>query len=229
MVTIESLKFMHKINLIRDCPEIIHGSITRHGGFNACDPACLSRLQQELKIPALVQCNQCHGNEVYLVENIPIDPPACDALITQKRNIGLLIKHADCQAALFYDPINKTIGAAHSGWRGAVAKIYTKTIEAMQRHFGTKPEDLLVGISPFLRHAEFVNYKLEFPEEFWAYQTKPNYFDFGAIALNELNSAGVLSKHVNISTQCTYAEPESFYSHRREKSLERHGTIIALK
>lgn len=140
-----------------------------------------------------------------------------------------MIKHADCQAAIFYDPVKQAIGAAHSGWRGAVAKIYTQTIEAMQMNFGTDTRDLLVGISPFLRHAEFKNYKFEFPEEFWEFQIKSGYFDFGAIARNELNAAGILSQHVNISAHCTFADPENFYSYRREKSTGRHGTIIALR
>lgn len=142
-----------------------------------------------------------------------------------------MIKHADCQAAIFYDPVNKAIGAAHSGWRGSVAKIYTKTINAMQKNFGTKPENLLVGISPFLGkdHAEFKNFKLEFPEEFWKYQVKPSYFDFAAIALDELKTVGILPQHVKISTQCTFANPEDFYSYRREKSTGRHGTVIALR
>lgn len=142
-----------------------------------------------------------------------------------------MIKHADCQAAIFYDPINKAIGAAHSGWRGAIAKIYTKTILAMQIHFGTDPSHLLVGISPFLgkEHAEFKNYKDEFPEEFWKYQFKPNYFDFASIAMSELKAAGILSQHVNISSHCTFSNPEAFYSYRREKSTGRHGTVIALR
>ncbi len=142
-----------------------------------------------------------------------------------------MIKHADCQAALFYDPVKQAIGAAHSGWRGSIAKIYTNTIEAMQKHFGTHPKDLLVCISPFLgkEHAEFIHYKSEFPEEFWKYQIKPNYFDFAAIAMAELNHAGILSDHVNISTRCTFASSEDFYSYRREKSTGRHATVIALR
>ena len=193
--------------------------------------ANLAKIQTELGVSALVQCNQCHGNEVCLIENIPTFRPSCDALITQKKNIGLLIKHADCQAALFYDPVNQAIGAAHSGWRGAVAKIYTKTVEAMHQHFGTRPEDLIVGISPFLgkNHAEFKNYKKEFPEEFWKYQIKPHYFDFEAIALNELIKVGILSEHINIASSCTFSNPMDFYSYRREKVTGRHGTVIALR
>lgn len=200
-------------------------------GLDANDEFSLSKIKRELSIPALALCNQCHGNDIYLVKNIPSKRPSCDALITNRKNIGLLIKHADCQAALFYDPVNQAIGAAHSGWRGAVAKIYTQTIQAMQRNFGTDPKNLLVGISPFLGkdHAEFKNYKDEFPKEFWKYQVRPNYFDFASIAMNELKAAGILSQHVNISTLCTFADPENFYSYRREKSTGRHGTVIALR
>ena len=217
--------------MLEDNPAIIQASFTRHGNFDACEASSLSQVKELLGISSLVQCNQCHGNEVYLVENIPEDIPTCDALITNKKNIGLLIKHADCQAAIFYDPIHQAIGAVHSGWRGAVAKIYTKTISAMQMHFGTDPKDLLVGISPFLGkcHAEFKNFKHEFPEEFWKCQVKPNYFDFAAIAMNELKAAGILPHHVNISSHCTFSNPEAFYSYRREKSKGRHGTVIALR
>ena len=154
----------------------------------------------------------------------------CDGLITTERGVGLLINHADCQAALFYDPQKEIIGAAHAGWKGNVKQIYMKMVERFIA-MGSHPRDILVCISPSLGpdHAEFKNYEEEFPPSFWPFQVTPNYFDLWAIAKRELLDAGIYEKHIAIASICTYCSPKDFFSYRREGITGRNGTIIALK
>jgi YfiH family protein len=182
-----------------------------------------------LNIPALVSGKQCHGNNVSLV-NSELDYPTCDALATKKTGLGLLLCHADCQAAILYDPMNHAVANVHSGWRGSVQNIFAETVTFMKNSFGTNPKDLLVGISPSLgpNNAEFVHYKSELPETFWDFQIKPNYFDFWAISRWQLSTSGVLPHHIQVAEIDTYADEKNFFSYRRNRTSARNGTIVAL-
>lgn len=71
-----------------------------------------------------------------------------DALITNEKGICIAVMSADCVPILLYDKKNQAVGAVHSGWRGTVAKILSKTLQEMQTVFGTRGEDLIAGIGP---------------------------------------------------------------------------------
>ena len=226
--------------------ETTHGFFSRHRGvslapfdsLNISDEvgdyhphvqANCAYIRQTLGLSYLLQCKQLHGTDFYIIENPEASIPPCDALITNLRGVGLMIKHADCQAALFYDPVNKVVAAVHAGWRGAIGKIYTKIVQVLKDKFKSRPENLLVGISPSLgkEHAEFINYRNELPESFWKYQIRPNYFDFWTLSFDELIEAGLLPHHIQMAQRCTYANKE-YFSYRREKTTGRMGSVIAL-
>lgn len=71
-----------------------------------------------------------------------------DGLITNVPGITLVTFYADCVPLYLVDPVRKAIGLSHSGWRGTVNRMGQKTIEAMSRTYGTRPEDLIVCIGP---------------------------------------------------------------------------------
>ncbi|MCH3971936.1 MAG: peptidoglycan editing factor PgeF [Oscillospiraceae bacterium] len=71
-----------------------------------------------------------------------------DGLITNEPHVALCVYGADCVPLLFADPVHRAIGVAHAGWRGTVAGMAGEAVAAMQRSFGTEPQDLLVGIGP---------------------------------------------------------------------------------
>jgi YfiH family protein len=152
-----------------------------------------------------------------------------DALITLCPGVGLMINHADCQAAIIYDPIHHAIANVHSGWRGSIQDIYAETIQMMQHIYHSKPQDLLVGISPSLGpdDAQFVKYREELPETFWEFQKTLYYFDFWAISTMQLTRCGVLPHHIEVAGISTYSHPEDYFSYRRG-AAGRHGTIVAL-
>ncbi|MBJ7448992.1 MAG: peptidoglycan editing factor PgeF [Parachlamydiales bacterium] len=180
----------------------------------------------------MVKSWQVHGDQIVKVTHKNCHENFTgDSLITNEPNIGLLIKHADCQVGIFYDIKNHALGVSHSGWKGSVLNIYKKTIEAMKENYGTCAKDLLVAISPSLGpcHSEFKNYLTEFPKEFWNFQTKPNYFDLWALSKNQLIDAGILPASIEIAKMCTYAHSDEFFSYRREKISGRNGTIAYLK
>lgn len=154
----------------------------------------------------------------------------CDGVVCNTPQIALAVTHADCQAALFYDPIQHAIACIHSGWRGSVKNIYRNTIQQMKGRYGTNPADVIVCISPSLgpESAEFVNYKTELPEEFWQFQMKPTYFDFWEISKYQLKLEGILPEHIHVAEIDTVANPHDYFSYRRDKTTGRHASVIML-
>jgi YfiH family protein len=155
-----------------------------------------------------------------------------DILVTQEKGVGLAIHHADCQAGILYDPVTKSIGALHAGWRGQVQGIYAQAVRQMKSLFGTKAEDLWVGVSPSLgpKYSEFINYQLEWPREFWNFRIRENYFDLWEITKWQLGTIGVKERQISIASLCTYEDPNSFFSYRRDRKADvQHVTIIGLQ
>lgn len=236
-----------QFDLLADIPSLTHAVFLRSGGhssspytsLNMCDrqgddPESVMKNRQLvceiLEIPELVSMQQYHSKEVYEVKETCSKPIHADALTTIQPLKGLLACHADCQAAIMYDPIHHAIANVHSGWRGSVQNIYAATIDFMKQAYHTQPQDLLVGISPSLgpQDAEFINHREELPESFWRYQIKPNYFDFWTISRDQLKQCGVLDHHIEIAEISTLSSPEKCFSYRRDKVTGRHGTVVML-
>lgn len=235
----------YQFELLSEQPRLKHAVFTRHGGvsdssfdslnlgFNVGDreenvAENLKRVQEILGVNPLYAAIQCHGKEI--VEVAPcIERGQGDILSTSHPGCPLLVKHADCQAAILYDPINHAVSGVHSGWRGSVLNVYAEAIRHMQGKYGTKPENLLVGISPSLgpESSEFINYRTELPAEFCDYQFKPNYFDFWQISFSQLRQCGVLPHHIEIAQIDTYVSSD-FFSYRRDKVTGRNGTVVGL-
>lgn len=242
---IEWLEF----ELLADFKELVHGIFLRKGGNSFApykslnlsyhvgdDPAVVAQNEEVVRrilgVRRIFRGKLVHGNRVVNVGG-GLDPSdeEYDGLLTLEKGLGLLITNADCQACLFYDPTKKVVGNVHCGWRGNVANIYGEAVRAMVERYGCSPADILACISPSLGpcHAQFVNYRKELPPSFIKYQIVPEYFDFWAIAEEQLTDVGVLPHHIEIAEICTYCNEEDCYSYRREKIGGRHGTVIALR
>jgi polyphenol oxidase len=246
---IEWLEF----DLLADLPRVTHAVFLRHGGHSQGPFASLNAdfdigddpthvrlnldlIQNQLKnqVPHWkhLTCGQAfHGNLIALVtERSTQEEIHQDGLMTAIPGITLMMTHADCQIALFYDPCLHVVANVHAGWRGSVANIYAEAIQRMHRVFGCQPSNLLVCISPSLGpdEAEFIHYRSELPQEFWPFQVRPNYFDFWSISEYQLQAAGILPHHIEIARLSTYGNPRDFFCYRRDKITGRHSTCITL-
>jgi YfiH family protein len=188
----------------------------------------IEALLHDLSLKRLLVVNQTHTGHVVVYPSLEGYTDA-DAIITDKKNVGLLIRHADCQAALFYDPIKKVIGAAHAGFKGQGLCIYTHTIEKMRAIYGSHSCDIRVAISPSLglAHAEFIHYIQEFPPALHKY-AQNNFMDLKKMACDELLSCGILAQHIDMDLRCTYEDEVLFYSYRRDKTSKRLASIIVM-
>ncbi len=149
-------------------PWLIHGFSTRPGGASELDGEKVlnmgavewdtrqnveenkRRFQSALGAADLtfVSLHQIHSDVVRIFQATP--PKQCkgDALATNKPNLLLGVRTADCSPVLVVDPKERIVAAIHAGWRGTLARIVTKTIGQMQMEFGSNPKDLLAAIGP---------------------------------------------------------------------------------
>lgn len=174
---------------------------------------------------ALVGLFQVHSAEVVVVEE-PwgiADRPRADALVTRRRSLLIGIVTADCAPILLADREAGVIGAAHAGWRGALAGIVGATVAAMER-LGARRERIAAVIGPSIRQP---SYEVDeaFRQRFLAADPRharlfapgrrPGHaqFDLAGFCADALAEAGVAS--VAVVAADTFADPERFFSYRR--------------
>lgn len=242
----------YRFSLFDPYPEIVHGVFTRRGGvslppydslnlsFSVGDqPARVQvnrqRVREVLQVSELLSVGQVHGTRALILASR--QPPAIqellgiDILITDIPGLSLLVKQADCQAVLLYDPEHRVIANVHCGWRGNVANVLGQAVRLLQETFDSRPETLHAAISPSLGPccAEFIHYRREFPEAFWAYQVRPHFFDLWRLSQDQLQAAGVRPEHIQVAGLCNRCRADEFFSFRRDPCTGRSGTVIALR
>jgi len=179
--------------------------------------------------PQILIPNQLHGNKIVRVSSQTEPTPNCDALSTSAIGISLGVTHADCQAAILYDPVKHAVACIHSGWRGSVLNIYKRAIIHMEQQYRSNPKDLFLCIGPSLgpESAEFIHHKEELPSPFWEYQITPNHFDFWEVSKDQAIECGLTPDHIEIARLDT--KEGDFYSFRRDKTSKRHITTAKLR
>lgn len=181
----------------------------------------------QLGLPAgrLVSLYQVHSTQVVVVEApcAPADRPRADAMVSRVPGLALGIATADCGPILFADPVNGVIGAAHAGWKGALAGVVAATVAAMEG-LGADRAAIVAVLGPTIAQASYevgpdflARFRAEAPEadRFLAEGARPGHaqFDLPAFILAQVRAAGIAE--ATALGLCTYADPGRFYSYRR--------------
>jgi len=189
---------------------------------------------------SLATVHQIHSAEaVYVERPWPQDQrPHADSMVTDRPGLLLGILTADCAPVLLADAEAGVIGAAHAGWRGALAGVTDSTILAMER-LGAKRSRIRAAVGPCNAQASYEvdeAFRERFLESdtanarFFAEDGKPH-FDLAGYVEHRLRSAGIGSvEGLNLDT---YADADRFYSYRRaahrgEADYGRQLSAIAL-
>ncbi len=164
-----------------------------------------------------------------------------DALITDRPNVTLFLRFADCVPIMLYDKATHTIGLVHAGWRGTVARVCAATIEAMTARFGTNPANVSAAIGPSISAQRYevgpevvaaaeaalgerVGETLSTPTG--SPESRPH-FDLWRANAIVLEQAGV--SEIIVGGICTAENTRDFYSHRAEHGRTgRFGALLAL-
>jgi hypothetical protein len=188
---------------------------------------------------------QVHSRQVVCVQSPrPLDQPhiKADAILTDRSDVTLFMRFADCVPILFHDPRRGVVGLAHAGWQGTVNGIAAAAVEEMQSKYQSNPPDIVAAIGPSIcaNHYEVGPEVVEQVQQVFGVdskriltpcngeynQTRAHLDLWGANRLI-LEKVGV--GQIEQANICTACHPEEWYSHRAEKGKTgRFGVLIGL-
>jgi|WetSurMetagenome_2_1015567.scaffolds.fasta_scaffold149427_2 polyphenol oxidase len=237
----------------------IHGFFTRKGGVSTAPWTSLNqggtvgdeRLRTienrkrafeffGRKVESIFDVWQVHGNTVICAEKPrALDEPhtKADAILTNKPELTLFMRFADCVPILLFDPVSKVVGGVHAGWKGTVNNIVGDAVQTLQETYNVKPADIIAGIGPSIGPDHYV-----VGEEVYAMAKKTFGKDISQVISNVegkihfnlwraneylLETQGV--KTIECAKICTACNLGDWYSHRAENGATgRFGALIAL-
>ena len=236
---------------------VAHGFLGRGGGVStgmlaslnvgigtSDDPAVIvenRRRAAEAVLPgaALVSLYQVHGEKTVNV-TVPFAAdarPRADGMVTDRPGLLLGILTADCAPVLLADRAAGVVGAAHAGWKGALAGITDSTIAAMER-LGARRNRIAAAVGPCIARSSYEvddafarRFAAADPanERFFAPARQGHHqFDLEAYVAHRLAAAGVL--RVEAMGLDTYADEARFFSYRRatHRGEPDYGRLISL-
>ena len=214
-------------------------NLGRHSGEElAAVMARRARLCDALGIAPgrLVQPRQVHGSEV-----LPVQPDYfswdterqaaylahADGVTTDMPGVCIAVSTADCVPLLYCDTRRRVIAATHAGWRGTVGHIAARTVEAMQRVYGSAPADISVVIGPSIGASAFEVGDEVVAEFAAAYPDRPeiilprrgaanrHHIDLWEANRADLLAAAIPPVRIAVAGICTWQRNDLFFSSRR--------------
>ena len=201
----------------------------------------------EIDINSVVQPVQTHTDKVKCINKVMSSEELqnVDGLITDKRNITLTSKNADCILFLFYDPVKQVIANIHSGWRGTFQKIAEKAVIKMMNYYGCKAQDILCFICPSIRedHFEVDEDVKELCESIFHFTGRTSEFikpgeivegiqkyNIDTVLINKilLLDLGIKEKNIIDSELCSVCNKDKIESVRVDKEKSRRATAIIM-
>jgi len=229
-----------KFSILAKFPEVIHGISTRaYGNMSLyrgenCQAIknrehFLSELQidiDEIVVPEMV-----HGSKIISIgskeqgrgaKDTNTVVKGADGLITNEKNLFLLVTAADCFPILAYDPVLRVSAACHAGWRGIIGGIVNELINKF-RNFGSEEQNLVIGIGPGICQKHFTvkndvlrQFLDQYPQAVLV-RNKDGYVDLKKAILRDLKKNGVLRQNIEIAKHCPACQNGIFGSYRLEK------------
>jgi polyphenol oxidase len=166
--------------------------------------------------------------------------PRGDALVTDRPGLLLGILTADCVPVLLADADAGVIGAAHAGWKGALAGVTDAVIMAMEK-LGARRMRIIAAIGPCIGRASYevsdsfaLHFRQSDPDNdrfFMDGKAGHHYFDIEAYVAHRIASADI--RHIDIVGLDTVTNTDRFFSYRRatlmgEKDYGRQIALIGL-
>lgn len=206
---------------LRAVEGLVHGFVLRHPSIDVRTDreAALHRLREhhlatvrtrlEVAFDQVWFGQQVHGDRIAACDDGSAQRlwPDTDGLVTGTPGEFLGIYVADCCAVYLVDPVRRACGLVHSGKKGSELGIAPRAIRLMAERYGSRPEDLLVQLSPCIRPP--------------AYET-----DFAARIRHDCAAAGVTADRIHDGGTCTSRDLDRYYSYRAEKGLT--GRLLAI-
>ena len=237
-----------------------HAIFTRHGGLSpepwsslnvggtVGDDLARVRANRNLSLKAL-ECSPESVFDVWQVHSADVvhataprpdseSVQRADIILTDKPDVTLYMRFADCVPILVHDPRKGVVGVAHAGWMGTLHNVATMTVNAMKDQYGSNPADIVAGIGPSIGpdHYEvgadvILQVMQRFGDESELVLKSHNgkiHFDLWKTNRMLLERAGV--EKIEVAEVCTACNTDDWFSHRAEKGRTgRFGALITLQ
>ncbi len=234
-------------------PGLLHGFTGRAGGLSQAygkdecnlgftpddDPAAVranrAALLAELGGTELAMVRQIHSATVLRAgPGFGQGLAEADGIITNEPGLLLAVQAADCVPVLVADPIRRTAGAFHAGWRGTAAGIIRTGIAAMQADFASRPEDLLVAIGPSIGpccYAVGGDLQPHFAPDLFTDRNGNTFLDLWEANRRQALEMGVPPTQITLAAQCTACtlrpdQSRRYFSHRADAARTGRGAGI---
>lgn len=132
-------------------------------------------------------------------EGMVRDGHVADALATQAKNVALFLPLADCGGVTIFDPKNQALMLSHLGRHSLEQNGGQKSVEFMQKQFGSNPAELIIDISPVAAREQYPLY---------AFANR----GIGEIIIEQLITAGVELQHIT-QPFCYTTSDKRYFSH----------------
>ncbi|MEJ2684483.1 MAG: peptidoglycan editing factor PgeF [Candidatus Sulfobium sp.] len=216
-------------------PENLKGNVTafftgRKPGTDTGDIAGILKV----RVASFYLPIQKHTGKV-IVPGPSREPLIADAVITREAGLFIGVQVADCVPVLLYDPKRAVIGAVHAGWRGTSEGILKNTVRSMMDRFRCEAADILIAIGPGIRSCCYeVGYDVvravghATGEGDYIFRKGEKYcLDLPTANKYQALSMGVPEAGIWISGECTFCNPDRYFSYRYAKGpIGRQGGFI---
>jgi YfiH family protein len=172
---------------------------------------------------AFARVRQVHGEGVVMADARP-ELPEADAVVSVRPGLAACVAVADCVPILIGDPRSGAVAAVHAGWRGTLAHVAARAVEALAREAGAQTSDLLAAVGPAIgpccyevSHEVAQAFKDDLGHRVADPRAGSSRVDLWLANELVLRRAGVARERIEVLGRCTACEPDAFFSHRRDR------------
>lgn len=209
-----------------------------------------TKICKSLDIPvnSLLKAHQTHTKNIEIVKNIPEtlnftkdNYEEVDGFITDKKEIALITRYADCTPIILYDKSKNVVSNVHSGWKGTLQKISQIAVQKMVKEYNSNPKDIIVCIGPHIRkchfevegdfiktfESEFGNIEKYYKKAGIVEEKQKYYFNSISLIKDYLIEIGISENNIFDSGLCSVCNKEKMHSFRSEKENADRNIAIA--
>ena len=189
----------------------------------------------------LISGYQTHSKNIQVIKEIDkVYFENTDGFITNRKDVVIFTKYADCLPVYIYDPLKEVIGLVHSGWRGTLQEITLEAIKLMEKNYGTDRKNVYfafgigIGQENYEVGHEFKDlfsekFSFDIVTESFMEKNGKLYFDNQKFNYLNLIVNGVEKSKIITNEYCTFRD-KRFQSFRRDKENSgRAGGFIYFK
>ena len=176
----------------------------------------LPTLQEKLNLPlekTIITGKQTHSDHIAMIQEKDIVYfEDNDGFITDREDVILYTKYADCMPVFLLDRKQKKIAVVHSGWKGSFQRIACKALTKMSKYYRTKVEDIEVVFGVGISQEHY-----EVGEEY--------FYDNQEFIAQTLLECGVKEEKIFRNHLCSFEG--DYHSYRRDREgAGRNGAFI---